>query len=111
MPPAYVKPYVKTQKNDAADAEGIPDHPSELTIDDAAAMLKVALAYIIARIEDGTLPCRIVANQCMLPCAAVETHDRQVLAPRRAAMDEIYALDRELGGAFDPPPPKTHFRS
>lgn len=87
------------------------DNPPELTVDDAAAMLKVARAYIVARIEDGTLPYRKVANQCMLPYAAVEAHDRQVLAPRRAAMNEIYALDRELGDAFDLPPSKSYFRS
>lgn len=73
-------------------------------------MLSVAHAYVVARIEDGTLPCRMIDNERRIPLAALTAHSHQVLAPRRAAMDEIYALDREFGDAFAPPPPKNDFR-
>lgn len=109
--PGSRKPILSRPRTKTRQEFGIPDQPPELTIDDAAAMLKVARAYIITRIEDGTLPYRKVANQRMLPYGAVEAHGRQVLEPRRAAMEEIYALDREFGDVFDPPPPKSYFRS
>ena len=39
MPPAYVKPYVKRQKNDAADAEAICEAVTRLFVQGARAIL------------------------------------------------------------------------
>jgi transposase len=36
MPPACVKPYVKRQKNDSADSEGITDTPADINAHVAA---------------------------------------------------------------------------
>lgn len=88
----------------------VTDPNAELTPNEAAAMLNVSRMYVMKLIQDGTLPYRMVGNHHRIPFAELAAYKSQQQAKSRAAMDEIYALDRESGDAFSAPPDKRMHR-
>jgi excisionase family DNA binding protein len=70
---------------------------SEITTQQAADLLNVSRPYLVGMIQKGILPARMVGNQHRLPLKDVLAYKRENQAKRRAALDELAALDQELG--------------
>ncbi len=74
----------------------LPVEP-EITTQQAANLLCVSRPYLVGMIEKGELPARMVGNQRRLPLKDVLAYRLENQAKRRAALDELSALDQELG--------------
>jgi len=85
--------------------------PSELTPNEAADVLNVSRMYVMKLIQEGTLPSRMVGSHHRLPYANVAAYKEQQRARSRSAMEDVYAIDREGGDPFAPPPDKSVYRS
>ncbi len=70
---------------------------AEITTQQAANLLNVSRPYLVGMIKKGILPARMVGNQHRLPLKDVLVYKRENQAKRRAALDEMVALDQELG--------------
>jgi excisionase family DNA binding protein len=70
---------------------------AEITTQQAANILNVSRPYLVGMIQKGILPARMVGNQHRLPLKDVLAYKQENQAKRRAALDELAALDQELG--------------
>ena len=89
----------------------ISENLTELTPNEAATFLNVSRMYVMKLVQDGTLSHRMVGNHHRIPYADLAAYKRQQRARQRVAIDELYAIDRELGLIDGPPPPKEAFKS
>jgi excisionase family DNA binding protein len=70
---------------------------SELTTQQAADLLNVSRPYVVGLIEKGVLPVRMVGNQRRLPLKDVLVYKAETHAKALEALEEISAIDQELG--------------
>ena len=70
---------------------------AEITTQQAANILNVSRPFLVGMIEKGILPARMVGNQRRLPLKDVLAYKADNRAKRRAVLDEMAALDQELG--------------
>ena len=70
---------------------------ADVTTQQAAAILNVSRPYVVGMIDRGLLPARMVGNQRRLPLREVLAYKAENRAKRREALDEMAALDQELG--------------
>lgn len=69
----------------------------EMTPNEAADFLNVSRTYVMKLIRDGALPSRMVGNHHRIPYADLTAYRVQQAARSRAAMNELYRIDRETG--------------
>ena len=70
---------------------------ADVTTQQAAAILNVSRPYVVGMIDRGLLPARMVGNQRRLPLREVLAYKAENRAKRREALDEMAALDQQLG--------------
>jgi len=70
---------------------------AELTTQEAADYLNVSRPYVVKLVETGRLPARVVGTRRRIAFDDLVRYDEQDRKTRRAALDELTALDRELG--------------
>jgi excisionase family DNA binding protein len=70
---------------------------ADVTTQQAAAILNVSRPFVVGLIDKGLLPARMVGNQRRLPLRDVLAYKTENRAKRRKALDEMAALDQELG--------------
>ncbi len=82
-----------------AEGSGVSVIPveQEITTQEAANLLCVSRPYLVGLIEKGELPARKVGNQRRLPLKDVLAYREATKAKRFAALDELSALDQEMG--------------
>jgi excisionase family DNA binding protein len=78
---------------------------SELTPDEAAEFSNASRMYVMKLVQEGELPYRMVGNHQRIPYADAVAYKTQQQARSRAAMNELYALDRD-GLVEGPLPPR-----
>lgn len=69
----------------------------ELTTQDVADYLNVSRPFVVGLIESGKLPARKVGTHRRVAFEDLVRYDDQQRARSRAALDELAAIDRELG--------------
>jgi len=70
---------------------------ADVTTQQAAAILNVSRPFVVRLIDKGLLPARMVGNQRRLPLRDVLAYKAENRAKRRKALEEMAALDQELG--------------
>ena len=75
----------------------VTENLTEMTPNEAADFLNVSRTYVMKLIRDGVLPTRMVGNHHRIPYADLMVYRLQQAARSRAAMDELYKIDQELG--------------
>ena len=70
---------------------------AEITTQQAAELLNVSRPYVVSLVEKGTLPARMVGNQRRLPLHDVLAYKADNRAKRLKTLEELTALDQELG--------------
>jgi excisionase family DNA binding protein len=88
----------------------ITETPEEMSPNEAADFLNVSRMYVMKLIQDGTLPFRLVGNHHRIPTPSLEAYKDQQQARSRAAMHDLYAVEREHGKVEGPPPGKRAFK-
>ena len=71
--------------------------PRELTTQQAAKLLNVSRPTVVKLIDDGVLPARKVGSHRRVPLAGLMAFRQEVVAKRRAALDEMTTDAEELG--------------
>ena len=71
--------------------------PRELTTQQAAKVLNVSRPTIVKLIDDGVLPARKVGSHRRVPLTDLLAFRQNVVAKRRAALDEMTTDAEELG--------------
>jgi excisionase family DNA binding protein len=89
----------------------ITETPEEMTPNEAAEFLNVSRTYVMKLIQDGTLPCRMVGNHHRIPTPSLAAYKDRQQARSRAAMHDLYAIERQDGQIEGPPPGKDAFKS
>jgi excisionase family DNA binding protein len=98
LPPVVAQLLLDILKETAAGkAVSLVSIESEITTQQAATILNVSRPYLVGMIEKGLLPARMVGNQRRLPLRDVLAYKADNRAKRRAVLDEMAALDQELG--------------
>ena len=98
LPPSVARLLLDILKETAAGhAVSVVPLEAEITTQQAADLLNVSRPYLIRMIEKGTLPIRLVGNQRRLPLKDVLTYKADNRAKRLQTLEELAALDQELG--------------
>ncbi len=71
--------------------------PRELTTQQAAKILNVSRPTVVKLIDDGVLPARKVGSHRRVPLTDLLAFRQDVVAKRRAALDELTTDAEELG--------------
>lgn len=74
--------------------------PRELTTQQAAKLLNVSRPTVVKLIDDGVLPARKVGSHRRVPLTDLLAFRQDVVAKRRAALDEM-TTDAEALGLYD----------
>ena len=70
---------------------------AELTTRQAAGLLQVSRTHLVQLLDDGRIPCRKVGAHRRVRARDILTYRRETESRRREALDELTALDQELG--------------
>src|ERR1700677_2061461 len=70
---------------------------AEVTTQQAAELLNVSRPFVVGLIDKGVLASRMVGNQHRLPLKDVLAHKADNRAKRHKILDEMAAIDQELG--------------
>lgn len=70
---------------------------AELTTQEAADFLNVSRPYVVKLIDTGKLPARLVGTRRRIAFEDLVRFDEEDRKRRRAALDELAEIDRELG--------------
>jgi excisionase family DNA binding protein len=70
---------------------------AEITTRQAADLLNVSRPHLVSLVDNGTLPARLVGRHRRLLLRDVLTYKADLFAKRSKVLDEIVAIDQELG--------------
>jgi excisionase family DNA binding protein len=98
LPPAASRLLVEMLK-EMGDGKAVTLVPTaaEITTQKAADLLNVSRPFVVGLIEKGTLPARMVGNQRRLLLKDVLVYKQASHIKRLDALEELSALDQELG--------------
>ena len=98
LPPSVARLLMDVLKEMAAGhAVSVVPLEAEITTQQAAELLNVSRPYVVGLVEKGTLPARMVGNQRRLPLQDVLAYKADNRAKRLKTLEELTALDQELG--------------
>ena len=98
LPPVVTRLLMDILKETAAGkAVSLVTVDPEITTQQAADLLNVSRPYLVGLIDKGLLPARRVGNQRRLPLRDVLAYKAENRAKRHKILDEMAALDQELG--------------
>ena len=98
LPPAAARLLLQMLKEmGAGNAVTLVPLAAEITTQQAADLLNVSRPYVVGLIDKGVLPTRMVGNQRRLPLKDVLAYKTETRAKTLAALEEISAIDQELG--------------
>jgi excisionase family DNA binding protein len=98
LPPVVTRLLMDVLKETAAGrAVSLVTVEAEITTQEAASILNVSRPYLIGMIDKGLLPARMVGNQRRLPLRDVLAYKTENRAKRHKTLDEMAAIDQELG--------------
>jgi excisionase family DNA binding protein len=98
LPPSVARLLLDILKETAAGhAVSLVPLEAEITTQQAAELLNVSRPYVVGMIEKGMLPARLVGNQRRLPLRDVLAYKADNRAKRLKTLEELAALDQELG--------------
>ena len=69
----------------------------ELTTRQAAELLQVSRTHLVQLLDDGRIPCRKVGTHRRVRAEDILAYRHETQSRRRKALDELTALDQELG--------------
>lgn len=70
---------------------------AEITTQQAADLLNVSRPHVVTLVDNATLPARLVGRHRRLLLRDVLTYKADLFAERSKALDEIVAIDQQLG--------------
>jgi excisionase family DNA binding protein len=98
LPPVVTRLLMDVLKETAAgNAVTLVPVEAEVTTQQAADLLNVSRPYLVTLVENGTLPARMVGKHRRLPLRDVLAYKADHFAKRSKVLDEMVALDQELG--------------
>ena len=98
LPPLVARLLMKILDETAAGhAIALVPVEAEITTQQAAELLNVSRPFVVGLIERGLLPSRMVGNQRRLPLDGVLAYKADNRARRHKIVDEMAAIDQELG--------------
>jgi excisionase family DNA binding protein len=98
LPPVAVRLVIKMLKEmGAGNAVTLVPVEAEVTTQQAADLLNVSRPYVVGLIDKGVLPARMVGNQRRLPLKDVLVYKAERYSEALAALEEMSAIDQELG--------------
>lgn len=98
LPPVVTRLLMDILKETAAgNAVALIPVEAEITTQQAADLLNVSRPFVVTLVENGTLPARLVGKHRRLPLRDVLAYKADHYAKRSRALDELAALDQELG--------------
>jgi excisionase family DNA binding protein len=98
LPPVVTRLLIDILRETAAGkAVSLVTVDAEVTTQQAADLLNVSRPYLVGMIDKGVLPARMVGNQRRLPLRDVLAYKADNRARRHKILDEMAALDQELG--------------
>ena len=69
----------------------------ELTLSQVSDLLNVSPSFVIKLLENGIIPYRLTGTHYRIPAQDALAYREKNLANRHKALDELAALDQELG--------------
>ncbi|MGP7983737.1 excisionase family DNA-binding protein [Rhodoblastus sp.] len=85
------------KQTEAGNALTLVPVETEITTQQAADLLNVSRPYLVTLVENGTLPARMVGKHRRLALRDVLAYKADHFAKRSKVLDEMLALDQELG--------------
>ena len=98
LPPAVTRLIMNILEETAAgNAVTMVPVEAEITTRQAADLLNVSRPHLVSLVDNGTLPARLVGRHRRLLLRDVLTYKADLFAKRSKVLDEIIAIDQELG--------------
>lgn len=81
----------------AGHAVAVTENLSEMTPNEAAEFLNVSRTFVLKLMDEGALPFRTVGSYRRIPYADLVAYREAQMVRSRAAMNQLYKLDQDLG--------------